>query len=301
MTIKQAANASTGGISAAAASSGGAAATVNTILPDDNELMVGAIYTTSARGNIYSTGEWQSSGPNSTYYNSLSDANSILQAWNMSFGDGKPKATGYTNSTADFTYSNNSDDTAGARIKLFAHNRRLGWITKQFERDDNNTGNYSGITLSVLPIRNHGTSAASITLKWGFTSYDNYGGAGAVLYTPTFSSGTNYANATGGAWTTLNSYTSNTSYAGSNATLTIAVPAGTTVLLMTSSHHMYHTTDMFHNTHVLGELQTAFTGDIKCDMRMLEALHTCRQPAADYNTQTPYEMYTSCATCYGDR
>jgi hypothetical protein len=273
--------------------------TESSLLPEDNDLMIGAIFTTSMRENFYSTGTWSTSGPNSTYYNSLSDASAIQQCWNMAFADGKPKASGVTNSTGDITYSNNDDGEA--RTKLFAHNRRLGWVAKQWERDYNQTS-YSGITISILPIRNKGSSAVDVSLKRGFTSQSNYSGSGIVSYRPTYSSGTNYANATGGAWTTHNSYTSNTSYAGSNNTNTINIPAGQTVLVMMTSSHIYHTTDFMHDIHVYAELQTAFTHtDIQCDMRMLEALHTCRQPAADYNTQTPYEMYTSCATCYGDR
>ena len=218
--------------------------------------------------------------------NSLSDALQIcLQAWNMLLGDGKPKATGYTNSTADITYSNSSDDTVGARVKQFAHNRRLGYVTKQWEHDDNLTGNYAGCTWSalcqfVIKVQ----SNVNITVKRGFTSRSNYSGSGLVSYRATYSSGTNYANATGGAWTTHSSYTSDTSYAGSNTTSTVTVPAGETIIIMMTSHHRYHTTDMFHDIHVYGELQTMFThADIQCDLRMLEALHTCRQPAADYN------------------
>ena len=269
-------------------------------VPDDNDLMIGAIFTTSMRENFYSTGTWSSSGPNSTYYNSLSDASAISQCWNMAFADGKPKATGYTNSTNDITYSNNDDGEA--RTKLFAHNRRLGWIAKQWERDYNQTS-YPGITISVLPVRNKGASDVVIAVKRGFTSQSNYSGSGLVSYRATYSSGTNYANATGGAWTTINSYTGDTSYAGTNSgPHNVTIPAGETILLMMTSSHRYHTTDFMHDIHVYGELQTMFThADIQCDMRMLEALHSCRQPAADYNTNTPYEMYTSCATCYGDR
>jgi hypothetical protein len=59
---------------------------------------------------------------------------------------------------------------------------------------------------------------------------------------------------------------------------------------------------MFHDIHVYAELQTAFThADIQCDLRMLEALTQCRQPAANSQVQYPYEMYTSCGTCFGDR
>jgi hypothetical protein len=268
-------------------------------VPDDNDLMIGAIFTTSMRENFYSTGTWSSSGPNSTYYNSLSDANSILQCWNMAFADGKPKASGMSNSTNDITYTNNDDGEA--RTKLFAHNRRLGWVSKQWERDYNQQSN-SGITISILPIRNKGSSNVDVSLKTGFTSQSNNSGSGLVSYRATYSSGTNYANATGGAWTTHNAYTSNTSYAGTTRTNSITIPAGETILVMMTSSHRYHTTDFMHDIHAYGELHTAFThADIQCDMRMLEALHTCRQPAADYNVQTPYEMYTSCATCYGDR
>lgn len=121
-----------------------------------------------------------------------------------------------------------------------------------------------------------------------------------MYYTPTFSSGTNYANATGGAWTVLSSSQSNTET--HDYTATVPVPANTTVLFMVTSSWHYRTSYQFFDTLVFRELHTAFThADIKCDMRMLEALHSCRQPAAVNNAATPYEMYTSCATCYGDR
>ena len=268
-------------------------------VPDDNDLMIGAIFTTSMRENFYSTGTWSTSGPNSTYYNSLSDASAITQCWNMAFADGRPDSSTVTNNTSSMTYTNNDDGEA--RTKLFAHNRRLGWVAKQWERDYNQT-NYSGITISILPIRNKGSAAVDVSLKRGFTSQSNYSGSGLVSYRPTYSSGTNYANATGGAWTTHHSYTSSSGYAGGNNSQTITIPAGETILLMMTSQHLYHTTDMYHDIHVYGELQTMFThADIQCDMRMLEALHSCRQPASVYNAATPYEMYTSCATCYGDR
>ena len=272
-------------------------------VPDDNDLIIGAIFTTSNRNSFYSTGEWGGTGPNGyAYYNSLSDANSIGACWNMLLGDGKPKRDGYTNSTNDISYSGNIDETAGARTKLFAHNRRLGWVSKQFEYDQGQSSDESGLTMSCLPIRNKGASDVVIATKRGYTSYNNNGGSGLVSYRATYSSGTNYANATGGAWTTHHSYQSDTSYAGGNNSQNVTIPAGETILLMMTTHHRYHTTDMYHDIHVYGELHTMFThADIQCDLRMLEALHSCRQPTADYNAYTPYEMYTSCATCYGDR
>ena len=48
-------------------------------------------------------------------------------------------------------------------------------------------------------------------------------------------------------------------------------------------------------------LSSTFTGNIKCDQRMLAALGSARQPNAAYNTAAPYELYTSCAALYGDR
>jgi len=221
----------------------------------------------------------------------------------MLLGDGRPDSSTYTNNSSSITYAMSNDETAGARTKLFAHNRRLGWVSKQFEYDQGvgNSG-YSGCTWSCLPIRNKGTTDVAIATKRGYTSYNNYGGSGLISYRATYSSGTNYANATGGAWTTHHSYTSNSGYAGGNNSQTITIPAGETILLMMTSQHLYHTTDMYHDIHVYGELQTMFThADIQCDLRMLEALHSCRQPASVYNAATPYEMYTSCATCYGDR
>ena len=71
---------------------------------------------------------------------------------------------------------------------------------------------------------------------------------------------------------------------------------------MVTSTWRYRTSYQFFDTLIWRDLHTAFTdANIKCDLRMLEALNTVRQPAAIYNAATPYELYTSCATVYGDR
>ena len=70
--------------------------------------------------------------------------------------------------------------------------------------------------------------------------------------------------------------------------------------MMTSAHY-YHTSYRYKDTHTYADLHTAFVGDIKCDLRMLHALHMGRQPSSIYNGITPYEIYTTCASLYGDR
>ena len=265
-------------------------------VPDDHILSTGMVMTSSARDNVYSTGGWSSSGPNSTYYNNLQDASSQGQAWNMLLGDGKPDAT-----NDQLFYAQDHGDTFH-REMIFAHNRRMGHSMRSLHYEPNDTNQaYAGVTFSCIPIRNHASSGStnvSIKMKKS-TGNNNYGGSGVMYYTPTFSSGTNYANATGGAWTVLNSYASNTD--DHNYTATVPVAAGTTVLLFMSSAHRYHTTYRFKDTHFYYDLQTAFASDIKCDQRMLHALWMGRQPSQAYNTHTPYEIYTTCATLFGDR
>ena len=269
-------------------------------VPNDNILSVGMVMTSSARNNVYSTGDWSSSGPYTTYYNSLSDANSITQAWNMLFGDGKPQQNQLDSS--DFMYANDDGDTFHREL-IFAHNRRMGHVYRDMYYNDNaSTGqDYAGVTFSCIPIRNHASSGSTncVIQTTRSVGSGNYGGAGVVYYTPTFSSGTNYANATGGSWTTLQSSTSGTDTQQYEAT--IPVPAQTTVLLMMSSAHRYHTTYRYKDTHGYSDLHTAFASDIMVDQRMLHALWMGRQPAAVNSANTPYELYTTCASLFGDR
>lgn len=266
-------------------------------LPEDNDLMIGAVFSHSNRENVYSTGEWSTSGPNSTYYHELQASSTDMpQAWNMALGDGKPQAS----QNASSSYMTYAGNFIHSRYKQFAHNRRLGYTLRYLRWGDENGTSYPGCTWAIMPIRNSGNSSVDCVFKTTTSSRGNYAGTGQAVYTPTFSSGTNYANATGGAWTVLNSYDSSTDEY--DYTATVTVPANTTVLYMVTSTWRYRTSYQFFDTLLWRELQTAFThADIKCDLRMLEALATCRQPAAIYNAATPYEMYTSCATVYGDR
>ena len=265
-------------------------------LPDDNDLIIGAVFSHSNRENVYSTGEWSTSGPNSTYYHELQAQSDMPQAWNMALGDGKPQAS--QNATSSYmTYAGNF---IHSRYKQYAHNRRLGYNYRYLRWGDENGTSYPGCTWAIIPIRNSGSSSVTCSFKTTCSSRGNYAGTGKAYYTPTFSSGTNYANATGGAWTLLHSYDSNDETY--DHTASVPVPANTTVLFMVTSTWKYRTSYQFFDTLVFRELQTAFThADIKCDLRMLEALHMGRSPAAIYNAATPYEMYTTCATLFGDR
>ena len=264
---------------------------------DDHDLLIGALYSHSNRENVYSTGEWSTSGPNSTYYHELQAAADQHQAWNMALGDGKPQAS-QNGDSSYMTYAGNT--VPNARYIQYAHNRRLGYNYRYIHYGTENGTSYPGCSWMIMPIRNSGSSSVTCSFKTTCSSRGNYAGTGQMVYTATYSSGTNYANATGGSWTVLNSYDSATdSY---DYTASVVVPANQTVLYMVTSSWNYRTSYRFFDTLLLRELQTAFThADIKCDLRMLETLYRSRSPAAIYNAATPYEMYTSCATLYGDR
>ena len=270
-------------------------------VPDDNLLSIGMVTSSSQRDNLYSTGKWSSNGPNGTYYNRLSDAASIGAAWNMLLGDGKPNVTGSASNGQSTMYFSGDSGQQDHRKVIYAHNKRLGHNYKNFYYNNNEgtSQNYAGITISALPIRNHGASSASITLKCTRSGGSNYGGTGIVYYTPTFSSGTTYANATGGGWTTAQSSSSNQDYVSHTASIT--VPAGVTVIVMMTSNHRYYTTYRFKDTHSYQDLNNTFTGNIKCDLKMLGALQTVRSPSATDSASYPYELYTGCASLYGDR
>jgi hypothetical protein len=263
-------------------------------LPEDSIHSIGMLMSSSARENIYSTGEWSSSGAWTTYYNSFSAANSIIQAANMALGDGYPNAT-----SGNKYHSGDHGDTHH-RKKLFAKNKRMGHWYRDYYYYDNVTGNYAGTTWSMLPIRNSSANDIDITLYWETSCWnDNYGGSGMAVYTPTGGTG-NYAGVTGGSWTTL-SNNSSQSVAGTHNN-SVTVPAGKTVIVMMSSHHYYQTTYRFKDTHSYYNLHTSFSNaNINCDLRMLETLFTARTPSATNSNDYTWELYPACAALFSDR
>ncbi len=267
----------------------------DTVVPPDSDNSIGWVYSSSARSNVYSTGEWTSSGPNSTYYNNLQDASARLQAVNMALGDGYPDGTSQNFYVGDCGEQKH-------RELMFAPNKRLGHrYSDRFYYDNASTDQtYAGITVSLMPIRNSSSAAIDVTMDT-YTSCgsNNYGGSGMAVYTPV-PGVYSVAGATAGAWTTLWSYTStNNAY---NKTQVVSVPANSTVIVMLTSAHIYHTTYRFKDTHFYRNLHTTFSDPaIKCDLRMLYTLQMGKRPSATYNTDTTQELWTSCADLFGDR
>lgn len=264
------------------------------LLPDDSANVVGAIFTSTAQGNVYgSTGQWTTSGANGTYNNYLIGSNAATtgMAWNMALADGFP------NGTTQIAYANNREGEY-SRQPLYANWNRLGiWRSKNYY-PANQLTNYSGITWSILPVRN--TTGAPITSTFaqnGSYQYSSYGGIGVGLYTPNAAT---YAATTGGTWSQV--YTNSTS---GNSQLTytfsVTVPANTTVVLLSGTTHSYQTTNEFFDVHMWYNLSTAFSTGLVCDLRMLNALYTARSSSNTSTTADPWRIYNAAAALYGDR
>lgn len=265
--------------------------TPTTVLtPTDTSNIFGSVFTASARGNIYSTGEWTSSGPNSTYQNATAagtNATYTHMSWNMFLADGYPDGTTQIMYANDFRGLEN-------RQKFYANNNRLGVNQRELFYYNNDTS-YGGVSWHVLPVRN--TTASSITksLSYMYSSYDTGNGAALGYYTPNAAT---YAATSGGTWTQPFTSTSSTITATSSS---IVIPANTTVLVMLVTSHNYQTTYYFKESSMFYGLGTFFSSGLVCDLRMLEALSTLRTPSSSYTTSYPHEIYTGCAAVYGDR
>ena len=271
------------------------------LLVPEASSVVGMIVSVSAQSNSYSTGSWSSTGPGSqliqnSKLGSVTDSYaSTYGGWNMLMGDGSPAAT-----DTSIAYVSNMHGQA-LRQAYYANNKRIGHYTHRFYTQ-NITGDYSGLTYSALPVRN--TTSSSITRTFYVmhsSSYSSYGGASVAVYTPTYSSGTNYANVTGGAWTNVYAYTTNINAVVGNFSVTI--PANTTVILFFGSSHYYMTTSEFNDIHMYYNLDTAIDGtSLISDIRMLETLRTNRNSGNTAgNTINMPNYYTNCAALYGDR
>jgi hypothetical protein len=262
----------------------------DTVIPADNNLMYGSVFTASARGNIYSTGEWSSSGPNSTYQNATAagtDATYTHQSFNMFLGDGYPGGTSQIMYAGDFR-------GLEYRTVLYSSDDRLGHNQRELFYYENNTS-YGGVSWHVMPVRNTTGSAITRSLSYMFSSYDTYNGAALGYYTPNAST---YAATTGGTWT--QPYTNTSSTITSNSS-SITIPANTTVLVMLITSHNYQTTYYFKESSMFYGLSSFFGSGLVCDLRMLEALATLRTPSATNTTSAPHEIYTGCAAVYGNR
>ena len=276
---------------------GGIPAEVTTHATDK---FIGSLVTTTGRKHSYSTGRWTSSGPNSTYQSQNAISSHPDETWNMLLGDGYP----HTNQ--DIPYVNNARGDSYREIQ-YAHGNRIGHNWKDYYHHDNQTS-YSGLTFRGLPIRNIGSSDVTAVFYPRVSAYgsDSYSGAAFGYYTPTNSSGTLYSTVTGGTWTNLATYNSNTTGYNMGAQ-NVVVPAGKTVIVVLVSAHSYQTTYRFIDTNWFYSLDTTFThDDIVCDGRMLFAMQTARSARnssvnATNSTAYPYVLWQDCAKLYGDR
>ena len=262
----------------------------NTILPADSANIIGTVMTASARGNIYSTGEWSSSGPNSTYQNATaagSDPTYTNMSWNMFLADG------YPNGTSQIMYANDFRGLEKRTIE-YANWNRVGNNYRELFYYENNTS-YGGVSWRVLPIRNTTAAPITTTVNFMYSSYDAYNGAACGYYTPNAAT---YAGASGGTWTQGFTNTSNTI---TSSSMSVTVPANTTVLVMLITSHNYQTTYYYKESSMFYNLSTTFSTGLVCDLRMLNSLQNARSSANTNSVGNPHQIYNACAATYGNR
>lgn len=261
-----------------------------------SSLNVGSIVTHTDRYNTYSTGEWTSDGPWTTFtaYSSENDTNGTM-FFNMALGDGMGNA-----STTTERWLADSENELPRRLQ-FSNGNRLGYMRDVFHYD--NATSYAGHSFRIMPLRN--TTAAAVTVPvYGYCS--QYWGAGyegcqMMYWTPNTSK---YSTVTSGTGTSVSQSTSNARQVNMGGSVTI--PANTTVLVCLISTDCYNTTYRFKDTNYFYDLKNTVDGanGIICDMVMLTHL-------AKGNMKLPYTgacstsiiplIYNSCAAQWGDR
>lgn len=262
-------------------------------IPNDQYGLVATVHSSSSRQNVYSSGEWSSSGPWTTYYNTWQDNNSITQGWNMLVGDGHP------NGGSSYKYINDKDSNEHRLIE-YATQNRVGYYYRDRFEYDNSTGDYSGITLRALAVRNTTNSSITRTIYTSRTGAGgNYGGHSTIQFTPNANT---YAGTTGGSWSVIDnsSYTSESNY---NQSVSVTVPANTTIILVNTSGWWYQTSYRFKDSNMFYNLDNFFTNDesLVCDMRMTHALAEARVSGESSSNSNPHKYYNACAEIYGDR
>lgn len=261
----------------------------------NSDNIIGTVVTTSGQQNSYSTGDWTSSGPWTTYRhdNFFNSSTNYIQGWNMFMSDGYPNSP-----NTDRFYSNNTGYDLH-RETQFAANYRVGYNYKDHYHNDNESS-YGGFSWRCLPIRNGGSSSVTVNIYAYASSYTTYAGCSLGYFTPTYSSGTNYANVTGGSWTQISSYNANSE--AYNMTGSITIPAGTTVLVFCNAARAYKTTYRFMDTNYFYNLHTTFaSADVYCDLKMLQTLAEGRCTHMGQTTDSTFYIYNHCANLFGDR
>lgn len=269
------------------------AQTMVPIVAPEGKGIIGSIFSHSDVNQIYSTGEWSSTGPWTTYthYSGHVDNNAI-QWVNMALGDGNG-ASG----TSESMKGNDSEAQKSRRIQ-FSNGNRLGHARQEFHTDNSSLS--SGYGWRIMPIRNTTASPITISLYAYASNYwSGIEGCDIHVYTPNT---TRYSTVTSVSATSIS--TSTTNARANNLTGTYSVPANTTVLVCLSSTDWYYTTYDFKDTNYFYNLTTTFTNSgIICDMRMLSSLAYSRfnlPSAGAFATSLP-PLWTVTATNFGDR
>jgi hypothetical protein len=269
--------------------------TITALPVPENLGMIGSIVTHTDRANTYSTGEWTSGGPWTTFTNnSIHSDNSAIQFMNMALGDGMAMS-----GTSQSMQGGDSEHQF-ARTLQFSNGSRLGY-SRDFMHWDNETSD-TGHSWRIMPIRNTTGSAITVSLAAYVSNYYSSGNDGAQL--AVFAPNTSvYSTVTSVTGTSIATTTSNAQFV--NLTGTYSVPANTTVLVCLTSTDWYTTTYRFKDTNYFYNLGTTFTNPgIICDMRMLYSLHNSRFPGLGYTGSFSSQfatIWTKTATAYGDR
>jgi len=255
--------------------------------------IVGSIVSHTDRQNTYSSGEWSSSGPWTTYTNYQAHTdNHLIQFINMALGDG----LGSDGSSNEFI----GDFEGGLNRQLqFANGNRLGYKRDLFHYD--NDQNYPGHSFRIMPIRNTTNAAITVSVSGYCSDYWSSGHEGAQLFMLTPTAGL-YSAVTGVTGTSLATNTGSTRQ--TNLSGNISIPANTTVLACLTSTDQYQTTYRFKDTNFFYNLNTTFNNSgIICDMRMLSSLFQSRfnMTYAGSASGIIKKIWTDTALNYGDR
>jgi hypothetical protein len=255
---------------------------------------IGCIISHTDRSNTYSTGEWSSSGPWTTYTANQSHTdNHLIQFISMALGDG------YGNSgTSELAHFGDFEGGLSRQLQ-FSNGNRLGYSRDVFHYDNNTS--YGGHSFRIMPIRNTSGAAITISLAAYCSDYWSAGYEGAQLFVLAPNSGL-YSGVTGVTGTSLAS--SSTTTQNTNLTGTFSVPANTTILACLVSTDQYQTTYRFKDTNFFYNLNTTFTNaSIICDMRMLSSLFQSRfsMTYAGAASSIIKKIWTDTALNYGDR
>jgi len=257
---------------------------------------IGSTISHTDRQNIYSTGEWTSGGPWTTWtaYQSHTDNNAI-QFMAMALGDGFT-----TSGTSQYMQGADAENELPRRVQ-FTNGNRLGFSRDTTKWD--NVQDYAGHSMRVMPLRNTTSSPVTVNL-YAYTSQywsSGYEGCQLFYFTPNTST---YSTVTGVTGTSIATSTSNARQV--NLTGSATIPANTTILVCLLSTDWYTTTYRYKDTNFFYNLNTTCTtaNGVICDMRMLSALARGKFTGLSYAGAFSglfATIWTSCATIYGDR